>query len=80
MSESIESEAARRLLTAVINAGGVPEDYDGPVWDTEAMQRDFEPIGFAAPFIVVKRRSDGVKGVLHFVHSPRVYFNFVPEA
>jgi hypothetical protein len=48
-------------------------------WDTEAMQRDFEPLGFAAPFIIVRRRSDGVKGSLEFTHSPRVYFNWVAD-
>jgi hypothetical protein len=36
----------------------------GPTWDTQAMQRDFEPIGFSAPFIVVRRRSDGVRGAM----------------
>jgi hypothetical protein len=51
----------------------------GPTWTTAEMQRDFEPIGFLAPFVVVRRRSDGVKGTLEFTHSPRVYFAFVPE-
>jgi hypothetical protein len=45
-------------------------------WDTQAMQRDFEPLGFASPFIVVRRRSDGKKGSLEFTHSPRVYFGW----
>jgi hypothetical protein len=35
-------------------------------------------IGFAAPFVVVRRKSDGVKGTLEFTHSPRVYFDFKP--
>jgi hypothetical protein len=78
MPESVESEEKRRLLTTLINEGGVPADYDGPLWDTEEMQRDFVPIGFAAPFIVVDRREDGQRGTLTFTHSPRVYFNFVP--
>jgi hypothetical protein len=65
-------------MASVLNTLGQPAGYDGPTWDTEAMQRDFEPIGFAAPFIVVKRRSDGVKGTLTFVHQPRVYFDFTP--
>ena len=45
-------------------------------WSTAELQRDFEVIGFAAPFVVVKRKSDGVKGSLEFTHSPRVYFNW----
>jgi hypothetical protein len=48
----------------------------GPFWDTEALTRDFEVIGFAAPFVVVKRRSDGVRGSLEFTHRPRVYFGW----
>lgn len=31
--------------------------------------------GFAAPFVSVKRRSDGRTGLLEFKHSPRVYFD-----
>lgn len=48
-------------------------------WNTDELQRDFEVIGFAAPFVVVKRKSDGQKGSLEFVHHPRVYFNFVAD-
>jgi hypothetical protein len=48
-------------------------------WTTEELGREFEVIGFLAPFVVVKRRSDGVKGSLEFTHSPRVYFNWTPD-
>jgi hypothetical protein len=51
---------------------------EGETWTTDEMRRDFEPIGFAAPFIVVRRRSDGVEGTLEFTHNPRVYFDFTP--
>ncbi len=51
----------------------------GPTWDTAALQRDFEIEGFAAPFVVVRRRSDGQRGTLEFTHSPRVYFGFEPD-
>ncbi len=44
--------------------------------DGKVLQRDFEVVGFAAPFVVVRRRSDGVKGTLEFTHNPRVYFGF----
>lgn len=80
MPESAESENLRKQLVPLINAGGVPASYDGPVWDTDEMQRDFEAIGFMAPFIVVRRRSDGQRGTLTFTHSPRVYFDFVAVA
>jgi hypothetical protein len=48
-------------------------------WTTDELQRDFEVMGFLAPFITVKRKSDGAKGSMKFTHSPRVYFNFVPD-
>lgn len=51
----------------------------GQTWDTTQLQEDYEVIGFAAPFVVVRRKSDGVKGTLEFAHSPRVYFDFKPE-
>lgn len=47
-----------------------------PTWDTAELQRDFRVLGFAAPFVVVERKSDGVKGSLKFVGSPRFYFSF----
>ncbi len=50
-----------------------------PNWDVAAMERDFTVIGFVAPFVVVIRKSDGVKGSLSFRHNPRVYYAFEPE-
>ena len=49
-------------------------------WDTTELQRDFEVLHFLAPFVVVKRRADGVRGTLEFTHRPRRYFDFQPEA
>lgn len=45
-------------------------------WDTAELQRDFQVHTFAAPFVVVTRKADGVKGTLQFNHNPRVYFGF----
>lgn len=45
-------------------------------WNTAELQRDFTVVGFQAPFVLVTRKSDGVKGTLEFTHSPRVYFDF----
>ena len=54
-------------------------DSDRPVegrqWSTAEMTAEFEVEGFAAPFVDVRRRSDGKPGVLEFKHSPRVYFD-----
>jgi hypothetical protein len=52
---------------------------DEPQWDTKQLQVDFEVLAFAAPFVVVRRRSDGVKGTLQFNHRPRIYWGFSPS-
>jgi len=54
-------------------------DTPEQTWDTEAMTREFEVVGFLAPYVVVIRRSDRVKGTLQFTHRPRVYFGWVPH-
>ena len=74
-------DTIRRLMIEA----GIPRDdlarlpINAPVWDTEGLTTDFEVLGFAAPFAVVRRRADRVKGTLEFVHQPRVYFNFVAD-
>jgi len=52
----------------------------GQTWSTEQLTEEFEVLGFSAPFVVVRRKSDGVKGSLEFTHMPRVYFNWSPAA
>ena len=46
------------------------------VWDTDEFTKIFEVISFAAPFCMVKRRSDGKSGTAMFQHHPRFYFDF----
>jgi hypothetical protein len=43
---------------------------------TAELQADYRVLGFAAPYVVVERKSDGVKGTFTFDHSPRVYFDW----
>lgn len=78
-----ETEMLRRQRIAEINAEtntrqSLEAKY-GKVWSTDEMIEDFEAIGFMAPYVVVRRRSDGVKGSLEFCHTPRMYFNFEPH-
>ena len=47
------------------------------VMTTDEVREKFEVISFLAPFVMVKRKADGVKGTLEFTHMPRFYFNFV---
>jgi hypothetical protein len=74
------TEAIRRARLAEINAQpGTRQQLEalhGQVWDTTELARDFEVLGFLAPYVVVQRRSDGVKGSLEFQHYPRFYFCF----
>lgn len=57
----------------------------GRVWDTTELEQEFDVIGFFVPIsnsvrlVSVRRRSNGVRGSLAFQHSPRIYFDFVPE-
>ena len=48
----------------------------GQVWDTSELTNDFEVLEFAAPFVVVKRKTDNKIGSLMFQHHPRFYFAF----
>jgi hypothetical protein len=57
----------------VHDTGNQPE---GQTWGTKSLQEDFEVLGFGAPFVAVRRKSDGKTGTLEFRHRPRVYFDF----
>ena len=77
------TEPIRRQRLAEINS--LPgsrkalEAEHGQVWSTEELTQDFEVVGFLAPFVIVRRKSDGRKGSLEFQHQPRFYFGFSPD-
>jgi len=77
------TEPIRRQRLAEINADpGSREALEskyGKVWDTAQLSEDFDVLGFMAPLVVVRHRSNGVRGSLEFQHNPRFYFNFQPE-
>jgi len=52
------------------------EAKHGQVWSTDELREEFNVLGFMAPYVVVSRKSDDVKGSLKFQHNPRLYFNF----
>jgi hypothetical protein len=84
-----ETEAIRREAVAQINSAVESDNRDtertrlesiyGKVYDTAQIRANFEVLGFLAPFMIVKRRSDNKKGSLEFQHNPRFYFNFVAD-
>jgi hypothetical protein len=77
------TETIRRQRLAEINAEpGSREALEaehGQVWDTRQLSTDFDVLGFMAPLIVVRRKSDSQKGSLEFQHNPRFYFGFSPH-
>lgn len=75
-----ETEDLRRARVAEINAEATDqqklEAKYGQVWTTNELLAAYEVADFAAPYVAVRRKSDGVVGSLEFQHSPRFYFNF----
>lgn len=75
-----ETEDLRRARVDEVNSEAgdraTLEAKYGRVWDTAQLEQEFEVRGFLAPFVVVRRKSDGVAGSLEFRHSPRFYFNY----
>lgn len=55
------------------------EEQGGQTWGTAELQHEFDVLGFAAPFVVVRRKADGKKGTLEFTHSPRIYFGWTED-
>lgn len=84
MTDFDETEKLRRERLAELNGHATQDRAEaegryGQVWNTDEMTRDFEPLGFMAPYIVVRRRSDGKRGSLEFQHLPRFYFGWREE-
>ena len=46
------------------------------VWDTSELSKEFEVLGFMAPFCVVRNKKTGREGSIAFQHLPRLYFDF----
>jgi hypothetical protein len=73
------TESTRRAVLATGQPAADLAADEGRRRTTDELRAEFEVIGFAAPFVVVRRRSDGQLGMLEFTHHPRVYFAFVPD-
>ena len=68
-----EIDSLRMQQLIEVNTSPVPEG----AMTTDQMREQYEALGFMAPYVVVRRKSDGKKGTLEFTHNPRWYFNFV---
>lgn len=84
------TEALRKFMVLAINLGlseleseryaQLAMKYGADnVWTTTTLQDEFVAIGFMAPYVVVRRKGDGVVGTMTFCHSPRFYFDFRPD-
>lgn len=81
MSDRTEKRRRARLAeinTEPANREALEARY-GTVWDTRELAAEFVIVGFMAPYVVVQRKADGVKGSLEFQHMPRFYFGFRPD-
>lgn len=78
-----ETEELRRLRQAQLNAEASDRQHlearHGKVWNTDELTREYDVIGFGAPLVVVRRKSDGAVGSMEFQHYPRFYFNWVED-
>jgi hypothetical protein len=70
------TDETRRGLQTAVNSGEIQPK--GQTWTTQQLREEFSVERFMAPFVVVRRKSDGVRGTLTFRHAPRVYFDFEP--
>ena len=81
MTDTTEMDRRKRLIE--INTGAADRDAlltkYGQVWTTTELLKEFEVLGFMAPYVAVKRKQDGRKGSLEFQHLPRLYFNFAAD-
>ena len=78
MSADPAAQARREIIISGQPAADLSADT-GRRWTTDELRAEFEVCGYAAPFVVVRRRSDGQRGTLEFTHSPRVYFSWRPD-
>lgn len=74
--EMIETGQSQKDLNAELYAAARRGDENDPTWTTAELQTEFDVLSFMAPFVTVRRKSDGKLGSLEFTHSPRIYFGW----
>lgn len=65
----------RQMVASGQPAADLAADTDRK-WTTDELRTEFEVLGYAAPFVVVRRKADGQVGTLEFTHSPRIHFGW----
>lgn len=69
------TEEERRKKQAQADRAAL-EAKHGKVWSESELRAEFKLLGTMAPFVTVRRKSDGQDGSLEFAGSPRLYFAF----
>ena len=80
-AQAVVAEVVRDLTERDVGSVEQLKARYGQLWTTDQMQQDFEPQGFGAPYIVVIRKKDRVKGTLEFGRADdgvRYYYDFSP--
>lgn len=78
-TEPIRRQRIAELSSQATDIRAALEARHGQVWTTDEVREEFEVIGFLAPLVAVRRKSDGAKGSLEFQASPRYYFNWIAD-
>ena len=80
ITETDVTETLRRVRLVEVNAEPgdrqILEQRHGRIWDSRELGQDFQVIGYLAPYVVVRRKADGVRGSLEFQHHQRFHFNW----
>jgi hypothetical protein len=68
---------ARALGLAPATHEELVRDF-GPagVWDADELARDFDLEAVAEPFVLLRRKADGARGLAIFQGVPRLYYDF----
>lgn len=64
---------------SVDEARAVLARTNSPVWSNDELVEIFEIHSFDPPYVHVIRKTDGIRGTVAFIESPRLYFAFHPE-
>ena len=67
-----------RLVILNVDPGDrtILEQRHGQVWNPGELALDYIVLGYLAPLVVVRRKTDNLIGSLEFQHNPRYYFNW----
>ena len=63
-------------MSITINHPVNPAPANSQTWTTAEMTAEFDVESFGGGLIFVTHKSDGVRGILEFNGSPRVYHSF----